>query len=402
MKLDEYRDAELARKIADRISKKSPSRRIKIMHVCGTHENAIGRFGLRSLLPRNIELVAGPGCPVCVCPASDIDAAIEIASRENVILATFGDMIRVPAKIGEGGENDSLQAAKSRGADVRIVYSPLDVLKLAEKNPDKKVVFFSVGFETTAAGVASMIYNNPPDNLSILSSHRLIPPSMELLLGIGDIRIDGFLLPGHVTAVIGMKPFKIFPEAYLMPTAAAGFEPMDILSAILSLTEQAVEGRASLVNLYPRAVKEDGNPKAISIMNDVFEETSSYWRGIGRIPRSGFKLREKYSKWDANPHTYSQRLSVPIKDSSTPAPISTISNAYSGRLPTAEIGVGVDIHPSCSCHLIMIGKIYPPDCPLFAKKTCNPDNPFGPCMVSMDGTCRIWYRYGQETLGSKQ
>jgi len=301
MKIDDYRDSELVKKITRLISKTTPSRKIKIMHVCGTHENFIGRFGLRSLLPENIELVAGPGCPVCVCPASDINTAIEIASMDNVILATFGDMIRVPSRISsENNENDSLQTAKSRGADVRIIYSPLDAQKIAEKNPDKRVVFFSVGFETTAAGVASLIYNNPPDNFSILSSHRLIPPSMELLLGIGDIQIDGFLLPGHVTTVIGMKPFEIFPEAYLMPTVSAGFEPLDILSAVLSIVEQIKEGKASLTNKYTRAVKEDGNPKAIKIMSNVFEEVSSYWRGIGRIPRSGLKLRDKYSKWDAN------------------------------------------------------------------------------------------------------
>ena len=365
--LEEYRDSELAKRVVDLISKITPSRKIKIMHVCGTHENAIGRFGLRTLLPENIELVAGPGCPVCVCPASDINTAIEISLMDNVILATFGDMIRVPAKnSSKNNENDSLQTAKSRGADVRIVYSPLDVLRIAEKNPDKRVVFFSVGFETTAAGVASLIYNNPSDNFSILSSHRLIPPSMELLLGIGDVQIDGFLLPGHVTTVIGMKPFEIFPEAYLMPTVSAGFEPLDILSAVLSIVEQIKEGKASLTNKYTRAVKEDGNPKAIKIMNGAFEEVSSYWRGIGRIPRSGLKLREKYSKWDAN------KVFV-VKDKDRDF---------------------FDIHPSCSCHLIMIGKIYPPDCPLFAKKVCNPENPFGPCMVSMDGTCRIWYRYG--------
>ncbi|OGW03776.1 MAG: hydrogenase formation protein HypD [Nitrospinae bacterium RIFCSPLOWO2_01_FULL_39_10] len=375
MKIDDYRDSELVKKITRLISKTIPSRKIKIMHVCGTHENFIGRFGLRSLLPENIELVAGPGCPVCVCPASDINTAIEIASMDNVILATFGDMIRVPSRISsENNENDSLQTAKSRGADVRIIYSPLDAQKIAEKNPDKRVVFFSVGFETTAAGVASLIYNNPPDNFSILSSHRLIPPSMELLLGIGDIQIDGFLLPGHVTTVIGMKPFEIFPEAYLMPTVSAGFEPLDILSAVLNIVEQIKEGKASLTNKYTRAVKEDGNPKAIKIMSDVFEEVSSYWRGIGRIPRSGLKLRDKYSKWDAN----------------------KIFDIEKGDKDF------FDIHPHCSCHLIMIGKIYPPDCPLFAKKACNPENPFGPCMVSMDGTCRIWYRYGQKTVGSMQ
>lgn len=365
--LEGYRDAELTKRIVSLISKLSPPRKIKIMHVCGTHENSIGRFGLRSLLPENIELVAGPGCPVCVCPASDIKTAIEIALNEDVILATFGDMIRVPATIGrEGKANDSLQSAKSEGADVRIVYSPLDVLRLAEKNPDRRIVFFSVGFETTAVGIASVLYNSPPSNFSILPSHRLIPPSMELLLGVGDIQIDGFLLPGHVTTVIGMKPFKIFPEAYLMPTVAAGFEPMDMLSAILSIVEQVREGRASLVNQYTRAVKEDGNPRAINIMNDVFEEVSSYWRGIGRIPRSGFKLREKYSRWDA-------------------FKIFEIKNTDRNFF---------DIHPHCSCHLIMIGKIYPPDCLLFSKKVCNPENPFGPCMVSMDGTCRIWHRYG--------
>lgn len=385
MKIDDYRDSELVKKIISLISKacpelvsgSAPTRKIKIMHVCGTHENAIGRFGLRSLLPENIELVSGPGCPVCVCPASDINTAIEIASMDNVILATFGDMIRVPSKINTKGNNlaDSLQTAKSRGADVRIIYSPLDVLKIAEKNPDKRVVFFSVGFETTAAGVASVIYNNPPDNFSILSSHRLIPPSMELLLGIGDIQIDGFLLPGHVTTVIGMKPFEIFPEAYLMPTVSAGFEPLDILSAVLNIVEQIKEGKASLTNKYTRAVKEDGNPKAIKIMNDVFEEVSSYWRGIGRIPRSGLKLREKYSRWDAN-KVFDPAHNLLRRDSS------------------GGLCAGFDIHPHCSCHLIMIGKIYPPDCPLFAKKACNPENPFGPCMVSMDGTCRIWYRYG--------
>ena len=370
MKIDDYRDSELVKKITRLISKTTPSRKIKIMHVCGTHENFIGRFGLRSLLPENIELVAGPGCPVCVCPSSDINTAIEIASMDNVILATFGDMIRVPSRISsENNENDSLQTAKSRGADVRIIYSPLDAQKIAEKNPDKRVVFFSVGFETTAAGVASLIYNNPPDNFSILSSHRLIPPSMELLLGIGDIQIDGFLLPGHVTTVIGMKPFEIFPEAYLMPTVSAGFEPLDILSAVLSIVEQIKEGKASLTNKYTRAVKEDGNPKAIKIMSNVFEEVSSYWRGIGRIPRSGLKLRDKYSKWDAN----------------------KIFDIEKGDKDF------FDIHPSCSCHLVMIGKIYPPDCPLFAKKACNPENPFGPCMVSMDGTCRVWHRYGEKT-----
>lgn len=368
MGLEGYRDAELTEKIVKLISKVDLPRKIKIMHVCGTHENSIGRFGIRSILPEHIELVAGPGCPVCVCPASDIDIAIEIALQEGVILATFGDMIRVPAKINTDKDkpNDSLQTAKSRGADVKIVYSPLDALKLAEKNPDKRVVFFSVGFETTAAGVASILYNNPPPNFSILSSHRLIPPSMELLLGIGDIQIDGFMLPGHVTTVIGMNPFKIFPEAYLMPTVAAGFEPVDILSAILNIAEQIKEEKASLVNQYTRAVKEDGNQKAISIMNDVFEEVSAYWRGIGRIPRSGFKLKEKYSKWDAN---------------------RVFDTAHK------SLCAGFDIHPSCSCHLIMIGKIYPPDCTLFSKKICNPDNPFGPCMVSIDGTCRIWHRY---------
>jgi hydrogenase expression/formation protein HypD len=388
MKLDGYRDSELAKKVISLISKtclelvsvSAPNRKVKIMHVCGTHENSIGRFGLRTLLPECIELVAGPGCPVCVCPSSDIITAIEIASMDNVILATFGDMIRVPATVKEAhNENDSLQAAKSRGADVRIIYSPFDVLKIAEKNPDKRVVFFSVGFETTAAGVASLIYNNPPDNISILSSHRLIPPSMELLLGVGDIQIDGFLLPGHVTTVIGMKPFEIFPEAYRMPTVSAGFEPLDILSAVLSIVEQIKEGRASLTNKYSRAVKEEGNPKAIKIMDDVFEEVSAYWRGIGRIPRSGLNLKEKYSKWDAN-KVFGPAHNLLRRDSSR------------------GLCAGFDIHPSCSCHLIMIGKIYPPDCPLFAKKVCSPENPFGPCMVSMDGTCRIWHRYRGKTI----
>jgi hydrogenase expression/formation protein HypD len=366
--ISSFRDVDVTKKVIELILKFTPPRRIKIMHVCGTHENSIGKFGLRSLLPENIELISGPGCPVCVCPSSDIEIAIEIASKKGAILTTFGDMVRVPVKmrVKDGESNDSLQTAKSRGADVRIVYSPLDALKLAERHPDKKVVFFSIGFETTAAGVASIIYSRPPDNFSILSSHRLIPPSLELLLGVGDIQIDGFLLPGHVTTVIGMKPFRIFPEAYLMPTVAAGFEPLDILLAILSILEQIKGEKASLSNRYERAVKDDGNPRAVSIMNDVFEEVSSYWRGIGKIPRSGFKLREKYSRW--NSHNI---FEIEDKDKDS-----------------------IDLHPDCSCHLIMIGKIYPTACPLFVKRVCNPDNPYGPCMVSMDGTCRIWYRYG--------
>lgn len=353
-----YRDKTLVERLVSSIRALSLPYPVKTMHVCGTHENTIARFGIRELLPEDVTVIAGPGCPVCVCPTQDIEIARELALEKGVILATFGDMVRVPSPQG------SLLDAKAQGGDVRVVYSPFDALKLAEKNPDREVVLFSVGFETTASGVASMIRERIPENLSLLVSHRLIPPAMEFLLGVGDLQIDGFIIPGHVTTVMGLEDYRVFPEAYRMPVVSAGFEPVDVLMGILMVLRQINEKKARCENAYKRAVKEEGNPRARGVMSEVFDVVSSYWRGIGRIPRSGLTLKERYENRDAR-----------------------------CRFGVSKDEPGIDLNPGCSCHLIMIGRIDPPQCPLF-KTTCTPQTPCGPCMVSFEGTCNAWYRYG--------
>ncbi len=352
-----YRDKTIADKAVSAIRSVSLPFPVKIMHVCGTHENVISRFGVRDLLPEGMSVIAGPGCPVCVCPSQDIELARELSLNKNVILTTFGDMVRVSSTRG------SLSDAKADGADIRVVYSPFDAIKIAEENPEREVVLFSVGFETTACGVASMVKSVNCKNLSFLISHRLIPPAMEFLLGVGDLHIDGFIIPGHVTTVMGLEEYNVFPEAYRMPVVAAGFEPVDILMGIFMVLRQIREKKAGCENAYTRAVKEKGNPKAREAIAEVFDTVSSYWRGIGKIPRSGLALKEKYRDKDAK---------------------------Y--RFVLTDDEPVVDLNPGCSCHLIMIGKIDPIDCPLFSK-TCTPQNPYGPCMVSFEGTCNAWYRY---------
>jgi len=352
-----YRDKTVVEKLVKKIKETPLKRPVRIMHVCGTHENVISHFRLRDLLPESVDVIAGPGCPVCVCPGHDIEFAANLALEKGAIIATFGDMIKVPSSAG------SLSDVRTQGADIRVVYGPFDALKIARENPEKEVVLFAVGFETTACGVASLVQSNPPDNLSILVSHRLIPPSMEFLLGVGDICINGFLIPGHVTTVMGLEQYRLFPEAYRMPTVAAGFEPVDVLMAVLAIIKQINEGTAKCENVYKRAVQDNGNPKAQMAIKEVFDIVPAYWRGIGKIPRSGLKLKERYKKLDA-----SSRFDIKTKEG------------------------GLDITPGCSCHLIMIGKIKPIECQLFGN-TCVPDAPYGPCMVSMDGTCRVWYKY---------
>ncbi len=357
--VEPFRDSALVERVVEALRSLSMPRSIRIMHVCGTHENSIARFGLRELLPSTIRVIAGPGCPVCVCPVEDIEMAMRLSLEKGVILATFGDMVRIPTPSG------SLLDAKARGGDVRIVYSPFDALQLAERNPTEEVVFFSVGFETTACGVAAMILQGVPRNLSFLVSHRLIPPAMEFLLGVGDIRIDGFIIPGHVTTVMGLEEYRIFPEAYGMPVVSAGFEPVDVLTAILMIGRQIKDGKALCENAYRRAVKEAGNRKAKEAMAEVFTVSDAYWRGIGRLPRSGLILKGEYDRIDAR-----KRFSIDLREPS------------------------LDLNPGCSCHLIMIGKIDPPSCPLFGRR-CTPQTPYGPCMVSFDGTCNVWYRHRQ-------
>ncbi|MEM3730924.1 MAG: hydrogenase formation protein HypD [Candidatus Bathyarchaeia archaeon] len=349
-----FRDPNLTKRVVEKIKKIAPKRDVvKICHVCGTHEWTITHFGIRSLLPSNVEVIAGPGCPVCVTPAAEIDEAIQLA-LEGVSVACFGDALRVP------GSEMSLLDAKAKGADVRMVYSVSDAVEMARKSLDKQFAFFAIGFETTAPSTAVEILKKPPENLSFLISHRLIPPAMELLLGIGDLHIDGFIAPGHVSTIIGLKPYEIFPKTYRMPTVVAGFEPLDVLFAIYMILKQLKEGEARLENEYTRAVSWEGNLKAQELMQKTFDIADGEWRGLGRLPSSLFKLKGEYANYDAH-----EKFGLKRKKR------------------------GIDIPPGCQCHLIMIGKIRPTECPLFMK-TCNPRKPIGPCMVSVEGTCRIW------------
>jgi hydrogenase expression/formation protein HypD len=355
---NQFRDPELARRVADKIRELAPRKdTIKFCHVCGTHEWTITHYGLRSLLPANVEVIAGPGCPVCIVPAAEIDEAVQL-SQKGVVVTCFGDVIRVP------GSTQSLLEAKAGGADVRIVYSLTDAIRMAENEPGKEFAFFAVGFETTAPSTAVEVLNKPPKNFSFLVSHRLIPPAMELLLGVGDLQIDGFIAPGHVSAIIGLKPYELFPKVYRMPTVVAGFEPIDVLMSIYMLLRQYKERKPRLENEYGRLVRYEGNPKAIELMNKAFVVTGGNWRGIGRLPDSALELRREFEAYDAH-----AKFGV-------------------------KIAQGRDILLGCECHLVVIGKIKPDQCPMFMK-ACTPQKPVGACMVSNEGTCRVWARTTQ-------
>ena len=350
-----FRDPTLAKKIVAQIERLAPPYDVKFCHVCGTHEWTITHYGLRALLPKTVKVIAGPGCPVCILPAAELDEAISLA-LEGVTVTTYGDVIRVPAS------KSSLQEAKASGGDVRIVYSIRDAVRMAENEPDKDFVFLAIGFETTAPATAVEILDRPPENLSFLVCHRLIPPAMELLLGVGDLHLDGFIAPGHVSTIIGMKPYQIFPEAYHMPTVVAGFEPLDILFTISMLLRQVRDRKARLENAYKRSVMWEGNIKAQEAIKRVFRVVSGRWRGLGRIPSSALALREEFK-----PHDAREKYDITIEPSR-------------------------DLLPGCQCHLVMLGKINPPECPLFLK-ACKPSAPKGACMVSIEGTCRIWAKH---------
>ncbi len=348
-----FRDPELAKTIAEKIRKLAPRKdTIKFCHVCGTHEWTITHFGLRSLLPENVEVIAGPGCPVCIVPAAEIDEAIQLA-RKGVVVTCFGDVLRVP------GSESSLLECKANGADVRIVYGVSDAIEMARNQPNKEFAFFAVGFETTAPSTAVEVLAKPPSNFSFLVSHRLIPPAMELLLGVGDLQIDGFVAPGHVSAIIGLQPYELFPKVYRMPTVVAGFEPVDMLMALCMLVKQVHEGKAFLQNEYSRIVKPEGNAKAQEILKKSFDVTAGNWRGIGRLPDSALNLRKEFAGYNAR-----------IKHN-------------------VVVEKGKDILLGCECHLVIIGKIKPSQCPMFMK-ACTPEKPVGACMVSNEGTCRVW------------
>ncbi len=351
-----FRDPELAKHVAKHIQELAPDHLVKFCHVCGTHEWTVTHFGLRSLLPKNVEVIAGPGCPVCVLPAAEIDEAVELALK-RVTVATFGDVLRV------SGSQLSLAEARAKGGDVRVVYGVGDAVKMAKEEPNKEFVFFAIGFETTAPSTANEVLKGPPENLSFLVSHRLIPPAMELLLGVGDLQIDGFIAPGHVSTIIGLEPYEVFPSAYRMPVVVAGFEPLDVLFAVDMLLRQLREGVAKLENEYGRAVRLEGNVKALELVGRVFDVVEGGWRGLGRLPSSALALKDEYARWDAR-----ERHGVRVEK-------------------------GRDLLPGCQCHLVMIGKIKPSECPLFSG-ACTPESPKGACMVSVEGTCRIWAKHG--------
>jgi len=330
--------------------------------VCGTHENALCQFGLRDLLPPWLKLVAGPGCPVCVCPASDIDMAARVL-EQGVVLATFGDVVRVPARV-------SLLDVKARGGECRVVYGIAAAVRLARELPDRQVVFFAVGFATTACTPAAALRRGVPAHFSVLVSHRLVPPALEALVAADGEALDGFILPGHVTAVAGLRDYASLAERKGIPMAVAGFEPVDLLLAIRHLAERASKrgGAETVFNGYSRVVKEAGNPAALQAVAEVFDVCDAAWRGIGVIPGSGQRLSERYAKHDA-----ARRF---------------------GLVPDATLS---DTHPGCRCGEVLLGRFEPEDCPLFGK-ACVPERPVGPCMVAFEGTCHARFRHGGARL----
>jgi len=354
---EEYRDSEFSRQIIDRI-KKISGENIRLMEVCGTHTVSIFRNGIRSVLPKSISLISGPGCPVCVTDQRDIDAFIALAKTKNTIIATFGDLIRVP------GTNSSLQKEQADGRDIRIVYSTMDALKIARQHPDKNVIFLGVGFETTTPTIAASLISAKQSNISnyyVYAAHKLVPPALFALMETIGVNIDGFLLPGHVSVIIGTDAYLPFFQKYPIPCAIAGFEPADILLAILRLIEQIAAGRPQLENCYPRAVTPRGNPKARQIVDTVFEACDAPWRGIGVIANSGLCIRKEFEQFDAQKQFDIQvPESVPLK--------------------------------GCACGDILTGKRTPPECALY-KKACTPETPVGPCMVSTEGTCAAYFKY---------
>ena len=357
--LDEFSDPELARNLVDQI-KDATSRRWSIMEVCGGQTHSIIRHGIDQLLPETIEMIHGPGCPVCVTPLEVIDKALEIASRPGVIFCSFGDMLRVP-----GSAKDLFQV-KSQGGDVRVVYSPLDALKIAKDNPDKEVVFFGIGFETTAPANAMALIQARRlgvKNFSMLLSHVLVPPSIAAILQTRGNRVQAFLGPGHVCAVVGYREYEALAARYGVPIVITGFEPVDLLEGVLMAIRQLEAGRAEVENQYARTVARDGNPIAKDAIAEVFEVTDRKWRGIGAIPKSGFKIRWEYRDHDAD------RL-FEVED-----------------IETAEPAV-------CISGLVLRGLQKPGDCPAFGT-TCTPRTPLGATMVSAEGACAAYYQYGR-------
>lgn len=354
---EHFQDPEEAERIAGRINEMSEDLpRVKLMNVCGTHEMNIVKHGLRHLLPKDVELIAGPGCPVCVTPAKEIDEAIELA-RSGRKITTFGDMVRVP------GSSSSLMEVKTEGADVQIIYGISDAVKEARENPDKEVIHAAIGFETTAPTTAAEILRNPPENFGILTCHRVMPPVMEYLLTSGETDIDGYICPGHVSTIIGANPYRPLSEKFEIPQVIAGFEPLDILLSVLMLLQQIDEKRNEVENEYERFVDENGNENAKRRMDEVFERIDDRWRGFPEIPKSKLKLRDEFERYDAR-----KKYEIETENE-------------------------LEFSEGCRCGEVLKGLINPPKCPFFLDG-CSPDSPKGPCMVSMEGTCSVRAKHG--------
>jgi hydrogenase expression/formation protein HypD len=363
MKLvSEFRRSELADGLVRSIQRNA-TKKARFMEFCGGHTVSIMKSGLRQLLPPTLTLTSGPGCPVCVTDNADLDKAIALASLPDVIVASFGDMIRVP------GSRSSLQEAKASGADVRVVYSTLDALVLAKENPDKSVIFLGIGFETTAPTVAASVLQAAQEGLKnyyVLSQHKLCPPVIKALLDSGEVNLQGLICPGHVSAVIGSRPWEFIARDYGIPCVVSGFEPLDILQCIDMLAQQVASGEAKVEIAYRRGVSHDGNRTAIGIMEKVFEPALARWRGFGEVAESGLKLRPEFARFDAD-----------LNFNFEPGP--TVA------------------HEGCLCGEVLRGVKSPGDCTLF-RRVCTPEKPVGPCMVSAEGTCAAYYHYGEDDV----
>lgn len=338
---------------------KGIGRPLKLMEVCGTHTVEIFRHGVRDVLPKNITLLSGPGCPVCVTSVRDVDAAIAVASNPGVILATFGDMMRVP------GGTQSMLEARSLGADIRVLYSPMDALSLAQEEKGREVVFFATGFETTSpliAGTLAHAEQMGVKNFSIYASHKLVPPALRALLDSPDVLVDGFILPGHVSTIIGRKPYEFVATQYHKPSVITGFDAAEIIEGILMIVRQIAQKRSEVEIQYRTVVRDEGNPRALALLDAYFEPADAHWRGIGVIPKSGLQLKEHYAFFDA-----SRRFNPSLSTAAEP-----------------------DL---CSCGDILRGVKIPTECALFGTG-CTPDAPVGPCMVSTEGSCAAYYKYG--------
>lgn len=367
--IDEFRRDGAARAIATEMRSVAAEidRPVRVMEVCGGHTHAIFKYGLHDLFPAELTALHGPGCPVCVTPTGKIDQAIALARRPEVTLACYGDMLRVP------GSETSLLTEKARGADVRIVYSPLDALSLARTLPDREIVFFAIGFETTAPANASALLRARREeigNFSLVSNHVLVAPAMRAIVEAQDVALDGFVAPGHVSAIIGTRPYEFIVRDHSLPVVVSGFEPLDLLSGFLMVLRQLRDGTARLENGYTRVVRSEGNPAAQEVLAEVFEPCDQEWRGLGEIPQSGLRIREKYANLDAE-----------------------------RRFPDVTVTPAPD-HPACLCGEVLRGAKQPLDCRLFGK-ACTPESPIGACMVSSEGACAAEFQYGRRALADR-